>query len=272
MSEINPNWIDCDLTIVPPDQQTGLIEQPPAELLASYADVPWYDEIMANDGTSLMVPRAQWKDRAANVWPHFRGSVVQIYSQGQEGSCVGFSITQGIETTNTRRYGRRHWVSLSGVSLYKRIGRTAASGAYIPDGIREATTSGVLPVDSAENRAAYQHTHPRTGFSRALPSGWQSTGRLFRITKSAKIQGTEMMASALLRGHVVIVGRSRHAIPYVGLTFSGNSPVAAYANSWSQTWGDRGFGYDSERTFGGIVGYVILEVSTRPDLDIPIPA
>ena len=58
---------------------------------------------------------------------------------GSEGSCVGFSICQAIETTLTRNYGRRHWVSLSGMSLYKRIGRSAGSGAYIPDGIAQAT-------------------------------------------------------------------------------------------------------------------------------------
>jgi hypothetical protein len=268
MSEINPQWIDCDLTIVPPDQQAGLIEQPPAELLASFADVPWFDEICGSD----MVPRSEWKARSEATWPHFRGSVVQIYSQGNEGSCVGFSICQGIETTLTRNYGRRHWVSLSGMSLYKRIGRTAGSGAYIPDGITQATQFGVLPVNSDVNRSSYDHTHPRTGFSRALPSGWQSTGRLFRITKAAKAQGSEMISSALLKKRVGIVGRQRHAMPYAGLVFSGNSPLAAAANSWGVNRGDQGWVYDSESIFRNLVMYVILEVSTRPDLDIPVPS
>jgi hypothetical protein len=78
-----------------------------------------------------------------------------------------------------------------------------------------------------------------------------------------------MIASALLKRRTGIVGRSKHCVPYVYLDFSGRSPVAAYANSWSKDWGDGGFGYDSERVFGSLVMYVILEVATRPDLGLP---
>jgi len=264
---VDSKWIDMDLTIIPEDQSSGLIEQPPAELLASFAEVPWYDELCADE----MIPRSEWKARSEATWPHLKGSVAQIYSQGSEGSCVGFSVCQAIETTLTRNYGRRHWVSLSGMSLYKRIGRSAGSGAYIPDGIAQATQFGVLPVDSAENRARYQHTHPRTGFSRALPSNWQGTGKLFRITKAAKAQGSEMIVSALVKKRMGVVGRQRHAIPYAGIVFNGNSPLAAAANSWGTSRGDNGWIYDSESTFRNLVMYVILEVSTRPDLDIPVP-
>jgi hypothetical protein len=265
MSDFDPKWIDCDLSIVPPDQESGLIEQPPEELLASFAEVPWFDEICASE----MVPRSEWKDRSARIWRKQRATVTQIYSQGREGSCVGFSIAQGVETTLRRRYGLDNWVSLSGVSLYKRIGRSASSGAYIPDGIREATTNGILPVNSTENQARYQHTHPRTGFSVRLPTNYQETGRLFRITKAAKAQGRDMIASALLSDRIGIVGRSRHAIPYMALAFNGNNPLAAYSNSWSSTWNDGGWGYDTESTFRNLVMYVILEVSTRPDILIP---
>jgi hypothetical protein len=265
MSEINPQWIDCDLSDVPADQDAGLIEQPPEELLASFAEVPWFDEICSSE----MVPRSEWRERSARIWRKQRATVTQIYSQGREGSCVGFSIAQALETTLRRRYGLANWVSLSGVSLYKRIGRTAASGAYIPDGIREATNNGILPVNSDVNRSRYDHTHPRTGFSVRLPTGWPTTGRLFRITKAAKAQGRDMIASALLSDRLGIVGRSRHAIPYAALAFRGNDPLAAYANSWGANWNDAGWGYDTERTFRNLVMYVILEVSTRPDLDIP---
>lgn len=264
MSDDIRKWIDYDLTIVPPDQSAGLIEQPPEELLASFGDIPWFDEVCAGE----MIPESQWKDRAAKMWPMQRQSVTQIYSQGSEGSCVGFSCCQALETTLRRTYGLQRWVSLSGMSLYKRIGRSAGSGAYIPDGIAEMQSRGVLPVNSDENKARYKHTHPRTGFSNPLPSGWEETGALFRVTKAAKAQGRAMVGSALLSDRIGIVGRSRHAIPYIGLTYSGNSPVAGYANSWGN-WGDGGFGYDSASTFGSVVLYIILEVSTRPDLEIP---
>jgi hypothetical protein len=73
----------------------------------------------------------------------------------------------------------------------------------------------------------------------------------------------------MLKKRCGIVGRSRHCVPYVYLDFDGNSPVVAYANSWSRSWGDSGFGYDSERVFRDLVCYVILEVSFRPSIDLP---
>jgi hypothetical protein len=151
------------------------------------------------------------------------------------------------------------------------IGNTLMSGAYIPDGAKLVTSLGALPLRTAATAAKYPVTFPGLEYKWRRPSNWRDTAKLFRVTKAAKVQGAEMMASALLKGRCVIVGRSRHAIPYVGLAFNGTSPVAAYANSWAASWGDRGFGYDSESTFRSVVGYVILEVSTRPDLDIPVP-
>jgi hypothetical protein len=94
---------------------------------------------------------------------------------------------------------------------------------------------------------------------------------LFRVTKAAKAQGTEMIASALLKKRTGIYGRSRHCVPPVYLDFDGNSPMAAYANSWGE-WGDQGFGYDSERVFSGLILYVILEVAVRTDLRLPAVA
>ena len=73
-----------------------------------------------------------------------------------------------------------------------------------------------------------------------------------------------MIVSALVRGRCVIVGRSRHCVPYVLFDF----PNACYANSWDKVWGDQGFGYDSESTFRNLVGYVPLEIATRPDLTL----
>jgi hypothetical protein len=264
---IDSKWIDCDLTIIPEDQSSGLKEQPPAELLASYQDLPWFDEICGDD----MVPRSEWRARSEATWEHLRGSVVEIFSQGRTSACVGFSCAQALETTLTRRYGRKHRVPISGMSIYDQIGNTLMSGAYIPDGIKLISGPGALPLRTPETEAAYAVTFPGLNYKWRRPANWKDTAKLFRVTKAAKVQGAEMMASALLKGRCVVVGRSRHAIPYVGLAFNGNSPVAAYANSWGSAWSDKGFGYDSERTFGGIVGYVILEVSTRPDLDIPVP-
>lgn len=259
-------WIDLDLEHeVPEDQGLGWLPQPPSELLASYAGIPWFDELCAED----MVPRSEWQARAAAVRADLRATVAEIYSQGRTSACVGFGTAQAVETTLNRRYGRKHRVPLSGMSVYDQIGRTLMSGAYIPDGIEFAGEVGPLPLRTPETEKKYPVTFPGLDYRWDRPAGWKDTAKLFRVTKAAKARGVEMIASALLRGRCGIVGRSRHCVPYVYLDFSGNSPVAAYANSWGQ-WGDGGFGYDSERVFGGLVLYVVLEVAVRPDIELPV--
>ena len=262
-------WIDVDLSEPPDGHGTGLIEQPPAELLASFAGIPWFDEICKDD----MIPRAEWKARAAALRAHLRGTVYTIESQGSTSACVGFGSAKACETTLNRRYGKKHWVRLSGMSVYDQIGSTIRSGAYIPDGMQFLQDVGPLPLDTPANRLLYGDCcFPGLDWKWKRPSGWEKTAGLFRVTKAAKAQGADMVASALLKGRCGIVGRSSHCVPYVYLDFDGNSPVAAYGNSWSSSWGDAGFGYDSERTFGSVVCYVILEVETRPDLGLPVVA
>ena len=261
---VDRRFIDVDLSVPPEGHATGLIEQPPAELLASYQDLPWFDEICRDD----MVPRSQWRDRAERVKAALRGTVAEIYSQGRTSACVGFACAQACETTHNRRYGRRHRVPLSGMSVYDQIGRTLMSGAYIPDGVAFLQQAGPLPLQTAATAAKYAVTFPGLEYRWSRPAGWRDVARLFRVTKAAKAQGADMVASALIKGRAGIVGRDNHAIPYVLLDFNGSAPVACYANSWSKDWGDAGFGYDSERVFGGLVMYVILEVAARPDLAV----
>jgi hypothetical protein len=262
---IPSRFIDYDFAIVPSDQSTGLIEQPPAELLGSFADIPWFDELCAED----MVPRSEWKARAAAIRDDLRATTVEIYSQGRTSACVGFGSAQALETTLTRVYGRSNRVPLSGMDVYSDIGRSLMSGAYIPDGVKRISDIGCLPLRGPETAERYAVTYPGLEYKWRRPSGWGPVAGQFRVTKAAKSQGAEMVASALLKKRCGIVGRSRHCVPYVYLDFNGNSPVAAYANSWARSWGDGGFGYDSERVFGNLVMYVVLEVSFRPSIELP---
>ena len=259
-------WIDLDFeAVVPDDHGLGCNIQPESQLLAAYDSLPWYDEVCADE----MVPRSQWRDLALAIRADLRATTAEIYSQGRTSACVGFGTAQAIETFLNRVYGRKHRVALSGMSVYDQIGSTLMSGAYISDGMAFAQQTGPLPLDTPENRRRYPVCFPGLDYRWSRPAGWRDTARLFRVTRAAKAQGTEMIASALLKRRTGIVGRSKHCVPYVYLDFSGRSPVAAYANSWSKDWGDGGFGYDSERVFGSLVMYVILEVATRPDLGLP---
>jgi hypothetical protein len=263
---IPSKFIDYDFSVVPPGQSTGWIEQPSEELLGAFADIPWFDEI---NGGAEMVQRSEWAARSAATKALYRATTRRIYSQSNTSACVGFGTAQAVETTCTRRYGASNWVPLAGMDVYSDIGRTLKSGAYIPDGIKRAQEIGVLPLQDPATAGKYAVTFPGLSYKWNRQAGWKDVAKLFRVTKAAKVQGADMMASALLKGRCVIVGRSSHCIPYVYLDFSGNSPVACYANSWAASWNDEGFGYDSERTFGGIVGYVVLEVTFRPDIELP---
>jgi hypothetical protein len=253
--------IDYDFTIVPDDQSTGLIEQTEDELLAAFAGLPWFDEICADE----MVPSNQWEARSEKTKAAYRGTVARIYSQGRTSACVGFGTAQAVETTCTRRYGRKNWVPLAGMDVYSDIGRSLMSGAYIPDGIQRASEIGVLPLRDPATVGKFAVTFPGLEYKWNRPSGWELTAGHFRVTKAAKVQGKEMMVSAALKGRCIIVGRSRHCVPYVYYDY----PNMAYANSWTPDWGDDGFGFDSERTFGGLVGYVPLEVAFRPSIELP---
>jgi hypothetical protein len=192
---IESKYIDVDLTVIPEDQSSGLKEQPPAELLASYQDLPWFDEICGDD----MVPRSEWRARSEATWEHLRASVAEIYSQGRTSACVGFSCGQGLETTLTRRYGRKHRVPVSGMSIYDQIGNTLMSGAYIPDGIALISGPGALPLRTAETAANYVVTFPGLDYKWRRPSNSGDVSRMFRVTKAAKAQGAEMVASARLK-------------------------------------------------------------------------
>lgn len=262
---VDRTFLDVDLSVVPDGQSSGLIPQTFAAVKEATSHVGDFER----DFPDKMVPRSQWADRIGRISKKLRNDVTRIYSQGNEGSCVGFGSAQMLETTLRRRYGIANWVSLSGMSIYKRIGSSANSGAMISDGMNAVVGKGALPADTPENRAKYQHVHPYTGFSKRLPDGWEETGKLFRGSAFAVASGVDAVMSALLNGFCGIVGRSGHCVPYVlPEEYEAGGFCACYANSWGD-WGDEGFGYDSERVLRSIDCYVLLDVVTRPDLGLP---
>ena len=108
---IDSRWVDNDLT--PPEEMgTGYVEDAGRELMRS-ENLQTFEA--ARPG--LMIPRSEWKDRAAKLWPQYRNDVTQIYDQGSNGSCVGFASAQMLEVTHRRRYCSRHWVLCSGMSI-----------------------------------------------------------------------------------------------------------------------------------------------------------
>jgi hypothetical protein len=140
----------------------------------------------------------------------------------------------------------------SGMSMYKRIGRSANSGAYIPDAADEIFSRGILPVTGEP----YPHTFAQdTGWSTPLPSGWEDTGRLWKaVVYSVDDQEAGFRVGMDCRlGRQI--GRSSHSLNAGGYT--GKSWW--YENSWGTDWGDLGksVGYDS-RFYDGFVYQPVL--------------
>jgi len=177
--------------------------------------------------------------------------VTQIFDQGREGSCVGNAGAQLVEVIQAKAYGRHNVVPLSAMSLYQQIGRSARSGALVSDALETLAETGILPLDTDENRARFgAAVFPATGFGRPWPDGWKATAENFRLAEFHVVRDLEHLLSALARQEPVVVGRSGHSICCLRLLWNNNQWAVLYANSWGR-WGqgagafDYGFGVDT---------------------------
>lgn len=256
--------IDVDFDSDPHD--TGLIPQTFDEVLAGAESIVGSFE---ETYPQLMVPRSRRKEIASQKWNPQRATVKQIYSQSRTSACVGFGSAQALETTIVRRYGSANHVKLSGMSVYKEIGRTLMSGAYISDGMNQIVTTGALPLATPDNKDRFPLTWGLLDWSGRFPTGWERAANEFRVAKWATARGADEIESALLNDFTGIVGRSRHCVPYCGLTYEGRNSYAAYANSWGSDWGDLGWGYDSSRIYDNLTLFLILDVVVPDWLSTP---
>lgn len=226
------NYLDVDFT-TDPNYAAGFNGYGDTERFAAYGDDnPTY-------------PKEKWNEIAQANKFGCDDLVTRIYNQKQEGSCVANATSQAVEIIQAKQFGKDRVVHLSAISLYKRIGRSASSGAVVSDAWDEINAKGQLPLNDDANLARFKHTMPNTGFSTPYPSGWEETGRLFKGLEAFSINSMEDGVSALLNGHPVVVGRSGHSICYVRFMLKDGKRVVKYANSWGD-WGDAGYGYDSE--------------------------
>jgi hypothetical protein len=184
--------------------------------------------------------------------------VTRIYDQGREGACVANAFGQSNEVVQALQWGRDRVVHLSGMSLYKRIGRSASSGAMVSDGINEMVRRGILPLNNDANKALFSHTMPNTGWSTPLPSGWETTAAMFRGHEYHIARTTNGMLTALCKNHPVVIGREGHSICYLRVMLRNGRLVVKYANSWHERWGDGGFGYDTVSQFQKSARYAVV--------------
>lgn len=238
-AQINPQFLDVDFSKDPnfvfgyKDDRRDTFASPG----------PCYEDLVP------VIPESEWERLAAEEEANQSGMdqlVSRIYDQGQEGSCVANATSQAHEILQALQFGIDKVTHLSAMSLYKRIGSTAQSGAMVSDGMDEAISRGILPLDTPENRAKFgDKVMANTGFRSPYPAGWETTANEFRFDERLVIRSFAGLVTSLFNHHPVVVGRQGHSICYVRVMFVNGRLVVKYANSWKKTWGDQGFGYDT---------------------------
>lgn len=174
--------------------------------------------------------------------------VTRIMDQKQEGSCVANATAQALQVLMALYFGMDRVIQLSAMSLYQLIGRSPSSGAVVMDALDAIQETGVLPLDTEENKKRFKHTMPHTGFYTKRPDGCEETAAMFKGVEALRINNYLEGFSALAKREPVVVGRKGHSICYLrGLNDNG-SLASRYANSWTPNWGDKGFGVDSKGT------------------------
>jgi len=199
--------------------------------------------------------------------------VVEVKHQGREGSCVGNATTQADQVVQAVQFGKENVTVLSASSLYKRIGRSPSSGAYVPDALEELVARGALPVDNEKNRAKYgDAVMPATGFYEKFPADWEKTAKKFAASEFHIVKSVDGLLTALCNQHPVVVGREGHSICYLRPMVKNGRLVVAYVNSWGK-WGsgmgdfEYGFGFDTESQIRKSAGWAFaLRTVVRPGI------
>lgn len=243
LSTIDPRYVDVDFR---GESQYVFGDTGPRSLDPNLCSA--YEDVVS------VYPSSQWPEMVKAMDADGGGAerlVSRIFNQSQEGSCVANATSQSNEIIQAKQLGKKNVTHLSAISLYKRIGSSPGSGSSVDDALDEMAKTGILPLDTPENRAKYgDKVMPNTGFYTKFPDGWQSVAKNFKATAWHVVRSVEGLITALLNEHPVVVGRSGHSICYCRPAYKGSDLYAVYANSWGQ-WGfgagdfSYGFGLDS---------------------------
>jgi hypothetical protein len=283
---------------------------------AEFQNAPWMcaalpipDDLLAGpiqalpiyESSNPVYPREQWKDliqeRDADDgagWIYRR--IRRMHNQKKEGTCVYNMLSLMKEMVWNRQFGDRFWIPFSPVSGYRWNAPGPKTGSNIGQCIVWDENNGLLPEDTAENKALMQlgyfhHVHPAVGYSARFMPGWEETAKLFRAMPQEKggwyrVTTVEGWFSSLFDGNANGGGRSRHAIAHCGAAMDGNSYFSIFGNSWdtggpsNPGWGTalmtaggsiRMFGFDGEdsvRTMVSRGGFVLVNMRRPTFLDL----
>lgn len=242
MPEISDEFINVQFD-EQPEYTFGDMGAPSLEVFSSYESVT---PVMTNDEIDRAIEKMDEQDDGLE-W-----MVQRIFDQKQEGSCVANACAQAHQIIQAKQFGPDRVIDLSAISLYKQIGRTAASGAMVSDGLEVICSKGILPLDTPKNRELFgSAVMPNTGFKERYPADWELTAQRFAGAEYHTAKTVNGLMTALCNRDPVIVGREGHSIVLVRPTHHKGNWATKYPNSWRETWGfalgnmSGGFGMDT---------------------------
>ena len=238
--------------------------------MSQFIDVPGRGDCLPRDDvfgsefrvyeeTETVYPRSQW-EQLLTEHAGLESLVKKIKNQGNEGSCASNATCQCFEIAWNMAMGTKHWIEMSPISIYRWVASGPGSGSTISGNLRQLRDVGCLPVDSVENKAILTaaglpetHVLKATGYSQSFPSNWKETAAFFRALELLDISSFEGFVSALFEGFPVCYGRDGHAICGARVVRRNGVWTIKYANSWAPSWGEAGYGYDTESYISGAI-------------------
>lgn len=205
--------------IVPPGKKKGLLypTEPPGKVCGFFRDVPGVD----------IIPIEEWDEYIPKI-DGMREDVWLIYDQDGIGSCAAESGYGGLDLSRELSGLPRVRFNPWGTYYYSSGGRD--QGSTLHENLRLLREMGAFP----------EELHPRSlGWNRKPSEQAHTEAKKYRIDEFYEISSWEEFGSALLHRFPVYWGYTGHAILATDLL---NKSQFIYRNSWSDRWGDQGFG------------------------------
>jgi hypothetical protein len=235
-----------------PDTLPVLVDpQGTPRVLAALPPYPW-QPIPRLMETRAPLPRSGWReiDLAAAYQP-------PILDQGRTNSCVGHASCTVAEVAWAQK--GEPLPRFSPTFVYSQINGGRDQGAVISDAATELTTKGIcLEAEYPEGVL----------FARQVPPGAYQTALRYRLERFHHTPSFDEIGTALSLGWPVVGGFllgnnfmqpgadgltpvpdrvvGGHALALLGLANRGGRWLIRFQNSWSASWGLRGFGWMTE--------------------------
>lgn len=221
----------------------------------------------------LLIPRSEWRDRieARKTAGHsLKRYNNKINNQRPESSCVYNAAEECLRLRRNLALGIAHAIDLSPMSGYCRVARSRHSGSSVAGAQAELSTRGLLPEDTARNRALFRHVcHQNSPFIREsqLPDGWELTGRHFVVDEWLRIADRDQFGSALLQDLPICYGRGGHSITAIDLLWDDGrrAYLCEYLDHYGPERGNGGYLYDTERMWATGGAWACLTTSLPDD-------